>query len=91
MYLDEVRHNAENFEDIINADKKKIQKITKAKLEGGPPLVDAISTTQMSTIVMIEGKIYREGYFVNGFKIKKINKRSVEFEKDGQVWLRRMD
>ena len=39
------------------------------------------------SFIMIEGEIFHEGDFVKGFKIKKIDGRTVEFQKDGQIWV----
>ncbi len=43
------------------------------------------------SFIMIEGEIFHEGNFVKGFKIKKIDGRTVEFQKDGQIWVQHMD
>jgi hypothetical protein len=38
---------------------------------------------------IIDGKIVKEGDIINGIKVVKINKDTVEFEKDGERWTQR--
>ena len=54
----------------------------------GTPRIEGIGISGSGeSLIMIEGEIFHEGDFVKGFKIKKIDGRTVEFQKDGQIWV----
>ncbi len=91
-YLAELESNVYRQIGVINANKRYVQKNTRVKLQGGPGLIDAIVTNANGeSLIMIEGEIFHDGDLVKGFKIKKIDGRTVEFQKDGQTWVQHMD
>jgi len=59
--------------------------------EGTPQIQGIGISGSGESLIMIEGEIFHEGNFVKGFKIKKIDGRTVEFQKDGKIWVQHMD
>lgn len=52
-----------------------------------PGQIDAISWSEDGDrLVMLDGEVFREGDVFKGFKIYKICKDKVEYEKDGKIW-----
>ena len=69
-----------------------VQKKMIVKRQGHPGIIDAIVTnTNGETIIMIEGEIFHDGDLVKGFKIKKIDEQTVEFQMDGQSLVQHID
>jgi len=86
-YMAEIESLADRRRGTIHAAKRAVKRDTRLKLQGGPGMIDAISTGGRP-LVMIEGEIFYEGDVVRGFKIRKISNHQVEFEKNGQIWVR---
>lgn len=56
------------------------------------PTVDAIGIAADGRYYgMVDGRFIYEGNVVNGYQVQKIHPDSVEFEKDGEVWVRKVN
>jgi hypothetical protein len=63
------------------------------RMAGDPtPRVDTIvAMTENRFSVLIGDALVNEGGTVQGYRVRKITANSVEFEKDGQVWVQKVD
>lgn len=87
-YLWQLESYAKSRRAGIEGQKRLVRENTEVKLAGGPGVIDAISCSGAKPFIMLSGEILYEGDFANGFKIKKIYPTKVEFEKDGEIWVR---
>jgi hypothetical protein len=56
-----------------------------------PRVETIVATPDNRLCVLIEDALVREGSTVQGYRVRKINATSVEFEKDGKVWVQKVD
>jgi len=90
-YLAESESYVQRRIDVINVKKRRVKENTTAKLQEGPGMIDAISFSGSGErLIIFEGKIYHEGDVVNGFNIHKIFADRVEFEKNGQISVQKL-
>jgi tetratricopeptide (TPR) repeat protein len=91
--LQEAERYVENASQAVASKKRNIMTATQDRLAGGPGVViEAVfsSSGKESFDCSIDGRIYRQGDTVNGFKILKISAEEVIFEKDGRTWVHRL-
>ena len=60
------------------------------KEANGPGIVQAIFVSKGESSMMFDEKFYKEGSIVNGFKVLKIYRDKVEFEKNGKIWVQEL-
>ena len=92
-YIAELERDAERRREGIHARKREITESTQIKLQGGPGVVSALSYSENGeSIIMFEGRVYREGESIGAFKIRKIHPdKRVEFEKNGAILIQRVE
>jgi len=76
----------------VNRRKSRAQTETARKLSGDQtPIVEAVVATADNRLCALIGDtLVYEGSMVKGYRVRKINADSVEFEKDGKVWVQRV-
>lgn len=90
-YTDAEERRLAEIERYKDAEKRRAQKHTEIKLAGGPGLVGAVSISGENKLIMIEGRVLREGDSINGFKVSGIYPDRIEFEKSGKAWVHKME
>jgi hypothetical protein len=87
------RRDADRPKEALAVEKLRAQMELERRLAGDPtPRVDTIvAMAENRFSAMIGEALVSEGGTVQGYRVRKITANSVEFEKDGQVWVQKVD
>jgi hypothetical protein len=85
-YLAELETLANGKRAAIEARRLTLKRDAQRRIQGGPGLLDGIFASGGGYGAMIDGEVVYEGSSINGYRVHRITRDSVQFEKNGQAF-----